>query len=130
MEAMEGADELELLKPYILIRDVQYTDGKILVTSMYDGHKYSDLYDMADGSLLYRNSYGVLYIPSFIVIAGENGDPIHVQSLFAKDGRWYGIVGEEYIKESKDGIHSQDPGMENPDTATENMNCAIVSFRL
>lgn len=117
MKAMSGADELELLKPYILVRDVEYTDGKMLLTTMYDGRKYSDIYDMTDGSLIYRSIYDRISMPSSITIEGADGKTINVESLFAKDGKWYGIVNEE----SMEAMGNQD---------SDNMNCGIVSFEM
>lgn len=99
MKAMSGSNEIELLKPYILVRNVQYTDGKMLITTMHDGYKYSDIYDMDDGRLLYRSLYDNLSIPSNIVIERNDGKTIRVQSLFAKDGNWYGLIDEESMAE-------------------------------
>lgn len=117
MKMMSGGDELELLKPYVLVRDVQFTDGKMLLTTMHDGNKYSDLYDMADGSLLYRSKYDTLSMPNSITIESPDGKPINVQSMFAKDGKWYGIVSEESL-------------IEMGDADNDDMNCAIVSFSI
>ena len=108
---MDGADEIEALKPYILARDVQLTDGKMLLTTMYDGHKYSDVYDMNNGSLIYRNKYSRLSTPSDIVVSGSDGKTIEVERLFAKEGKWYGIVSEDNV-------------------AAGSPNCAFVSFSL
>ncbi len=108
---MDGADEIEALKPYILVCDVQFTDGKMLLTTMYDGHKYSDVYDMNNGSLIYRNKYSRLSTPSDIVVSGSDGKTIEVERLFAKEGKWYGIVSEDNV-------------------AAGSPNCAFVSFSL
>lgn len=95
MKVMEGADDKELLKPYMLVRDVQFTDGKMLVTSMFDGVKHSDLYNLADGSLVYRSTYDQLSKPSCITVETADGKTVEVESLFAKDGKWYGLLGED-----------------------------------
>lgn len=116
MKVMSGSDEMELLKPYILIRDIQYTDGKMLVTTMYDGNKYSDLYDMTTGGLLYRSQYDRLSIPSAIVVEDKGGKTIKVQSLFAKNGKWYGLV--------------EDAAMENADSEMVDENYSIVEFSI
>lgn len=107
-----GESEIELLKPYIIVRDVQFTDGKMLLTSMHDGVKYSDLYDMADGKLIYRSVYSQLPKTSEIKVVTEEGETIEIGCLFAKDGKWYGIISE------------------SADAATADSNCSIVSFIL
>ena len=117
MQAMEGEDEIELLKPYILVRDVQFTDGKMLLTTMHNGQKYSDLYDLANGSLLYRSTYNQLSTPNMIVVTGHDGKPIAIERLFAKNGKWYGIVNE-------------DKAAELFGNTTTDSNCAIVTFSL
>lgn len=92
---MSGADEIELLKPFILLRNAQYTDGKMLLTTMNDGVKHSDLYDMTDGSMLYRSTYDRLSKPNCIIVNDGSGNPIEVERLFAKDGKWYGILSDD-----------------------------------
>lgn len=107
-----GEDEKELLKPYILVRDVQITGGRMLVTTMQGGVKHSDLYDLTDGRLLYRNTYTDLSIPSSIEIEDGSGRIIRVERLFATDGRWYALVSDE----------------SDPDAASS--NSALVTFTL
>ena len=111
MKVMDGAHEIEVLRPYILVRDVQFTDGKMLLTTMHDGHKYSDIYDMDNGSLIYRNKYERLSTPSNIVVSCPDGKTIEVERLFAKEGKWYGIVSEDNV-------------------AADSSNCALVCFSL
>lgn len=95
MKMMSGADEMELLKPFILVRNVQYTGDKMLLTTMTDGVKHSDLYDMTDGSILYRSTYDRLSKPNCITVKDEKGKLFEVERLFAKDGKWYGILSED-----------------------------------
>ncbi len=116
MKAMEGASELELLKPFILVRDVQLTDGKMLLTTMHDGAKHSDLYDLAGGKLLYRSSYDQLSLPSCIAVEDADGNALVVQSLFAKNGKWYGLVDVD--------------NTDNTSVDTTEQNFAVVSFAL
>lgn len=105
-----GESEIEVLKPYILIRNIMIDGEKMLLTSMHNARKTSDLYDLTTGSLIYRNSYETLSIPSSIVIEA-GGKTIGVERLFAKDGVWYGLVSD--------------------DSATDdNTNSTLVSFRL
>ena len=92
---MSGKDEIELLKPYILVRNIQYTDGKILITTMTDGAKHSDLYNLSDGEMLYRSSYDELSIPSMIIVKDKTGKSQKIERLFAKNGRWYGLLSED-----------------------------------
>lgn len=117
MKVMSGANELELLAPYLLVRDIQFTDGKMLLTTMHSCAKRTDLYDLATGSLLYRSVYDHLSIPSSMEIQTPDGKTICVQSLFAKKGTWYGIVDEENL-----------PGTATPIPGT--LPGGIVSFRL
>lgn len=112
-----GADEIELLKPYILVRDIQTGGGKMLLTTMYDGVKHSDIYSLADGSLLYRNAYDTLDKPSRIVVTDGNGRTVNVERVMVKGDKWYGIVSEEDAASSGG-------------TSPENTNCAFVSFTL
>ncbi|MDE6300576.1 MAG: hypothetical protein K2M19_02545, partial [Muribaculaceae bacterium] len=105
-----GESETEVLKPYILIRNVVIDGGKMLLTSMHNGQKTSDLYDLATGRLTYRNSYDTLATPSSMVIEA-GGTTVGVERLFAKDGVWYGLMSED---------HATD----------ENANSILVSFRL
>lgn len=116
MKAMSGGDEMELLKPYILVRDIQYTGGKMLVTTMHDGKKHSDLYDLDNGKLLHRSTYERLSLPNLIAVEGKDGSSIKVRSLFAKDGRWYGLLDEESMTENA------------ADAVDE--NCSIVGFSI
>lgn len=97
-----GEDEKELLKPYILVRNVQYTDGKMLLTTMTDGVKHSDLYDMSNGNLLYRSTYDTLSKPNSMTIKDDSGKSLAVERLFAKDGKWYGILSEDGSTSSED----------------------------
>lgn len=93
---MNGDDELELLKPFILVRNVQYTDGKMLLTTMTNGVKHSDLYDLTTGDMLYRSIYNRLSKPSCITLKDDSGNTLEIERLFAKDGKWYGILnGDE-----------------------------------
>lgn len=117
MKAMDGANELELVKPFILVRDVQFTDGKMLITTMHEGAKHSDLYDLAGGKLLYRSSYDQLSLPSCVAVEDADGTRHIVQSLFAKNGKWYGLVD----------VESQ-PTESTIDTTEQNF--AVVSFAL
>lgn len=106
---MNNADEKELLKPYILVRNVQYTDGKMLLTTMYNGVKHSDLYDMTNGDMLYRSTYDTLSKPNCVVVKDDSGKSIEVERLFAKDGKWYGLLNEsenESPEEAKNVIIS------------------------
>lgn len=133
-EIMEsGESDLVILHPHMLIRNIQFTDKEMLLTTMHNSKKHSDLYDMSTGNLLYRNTYESLEKPNHIVIENtptstlsdaaakpqSNAIPhsLHVERLFAKDGIWYGIVNEENL-----------PDSDNP--VSENQNCALVSFRL
>lgn len=117
MELYSGADDIEVLKPYILIRDIQLSDGKMLITTMTDAKKHSDLYDLNNGRLIYRNTYQTLDKPSMIVVDGDGHKALQVERLFAKNGRWYGIVSEDTAGEIN--------GIPTADT-----NCAIVTFNL
>lgn len=108
--------DTEILKPYLLIRNIQYTDDKFLVTTMHDAKKYSDLYDMTTGNLIYRNTYSSLEKPSYIVIENADKKLLHVENLFAKNGTWYGIISEELLPEAED-------------LDIKNTNCALVRFR-
>lgn len=104
-----GESETEVLKPYILIRNIAIDGDRMLLTSMHNGQKTSDLYDMTTGRLIYRNSYDTLPIPSCIVIE-TGGRTISVERLFAKDGVWYGLLSD--------------------DASEEEANSTLVSFRL
>ncbi|MDE6795403.1 MAG: 6-bladed beta-propeller [Muribaculaceae bacterium] len=117
MEILDsGESEIEILKPYMLIRNVRFTDDKMLITTMHNAKKNSDLYDMSTGKLIYRNTYDTLEKPSSIVITGENNRPLQIESLFAKNGIWYALVSEDVVAQSAD-------------TNSEDANCALVSFR-
>lgn len=107
-----GESEIELLKPYIIVRDVQFTDGKMLLTSMHDGVKYSDLYDMTDGHLIYRHGYNELPKSSCIEVVNGNGVTVVIERLFAKGGKWYGIISE------------------SADAAAADSNSSIVCFSI
>lgn len=117
MRMMSGESEIELLSPYMLIRDIQATGDRMLVTTMIDNEKHSDLYDLTTGRLLYRNTYSDLSLPNSIVITGSDGQEITVERIFARDGRWYGIVAEEQAAE-------------RAGTSPADTNCALVSFTL
>lgn len=112
-----GADEIELLKPYILVRDIQTGGDKMLLTTMYNGVKHSDIYSLADGSLLYRNVYDTLEKPSRIVVTDGNGRNVNVESVMVKGDKWYGVV-------------SEDDAAALAGSSPENTNCGIVSFTL
>lgn len=99
---MNNEDEIELLKPFIIVRNVQYTDGKMLLTTMTNGVKHSDLYDLANGAMLYRSAYDQLPKPNCIVIKDDSGKPIEIERLFAKGGKWYGILSEDGSNLSED----------------------------
>ncbi|MDE6769354.1 MAG: 6-bladed beta-propeller [Muribaculaceae bacterium] len=117
MEILDsGESEIEILKPYMLIRNIRFTDNKMLLTTMHNAKKNSDLYDMSTGKLIYRNTYDALEKPSSIVIEDENHKPLQIESLFAKNGIWYALVSEDFVAESAD-------------TNSEDANCALVSFR-
>jgi hypothetical protein len=112
---MEGKDDAELLKPYILVRDVQLSGNHIALTTMYDNEKRTDIYDLESGDLLYRNRYSSPEIPSQVVLA--DGDSMVAAGwLFGKDGVWYGLVDE-----GADG----DSG-----SVSAEKNYALVSFTL
>lgn len=117
MKLYSGGSEIELLKPYILIRDIQHTGDKMLITTMHDAAKHSDLYDLRSGELLYRNSYSELAKPSVVIVESNRQQALPVERLFAKNGVWYGIVSEETAAEIS--------GTPSADT-----NCALVTFRL
>lgn len=117
MKLYSGANDIEVLKPYILIRDIQLSDGKMLITTMHDAQKHSDLYDLTDGNLLYRNTYSTLDKPSVVVVDGDGHKALQIERLFAKNGRWYGIV-------------SEDTAGEISGTSAGDTNCAIVTFGL
>ncbi len=112
-----GESELEILKPYMLVRDIQMTGGKLLATTMHNGVKNSDIYDLSDGRLIYRNRYEELQKPSSLTVQSPDNRTIITDQLFGKDGVWYGIVSEENTDASSDAT----PG---------STNCAIVSFKL
>lgn len=112
-----GESELEILKPYMLVRDIQMTGGKLLATTMHNGVKNSDIYDLSDGRLIYRNRYEELQKPSSVTVQSPDNHTIIADQLFGKDGVWYGIVSEENTEASADAA----PG---------STNCAIVSFKL
>lgn len=99
---MNGDDELELLKPFILVRNVQYADGKMLLTTMINGVKHSDLYDLSNGAMLYRSVYEQLSKPSCIVVKDDSGRAFEIERLFAKGGKWYGILCEDGSNISED----------------------------
>lgn len=101
---MNGADEIELLKPFILLRNVQYTADKMLLTTMHDGVKHSDLYDMSSGNMLYRSTYDRLSKPNRMVIKDDTGKSLEVERLFAKDGKWYGILSEDVPSEEANNV--------------------------
>lgn len=44
--------------------------------------------------------------------SGANGEPLTIERLFGKNGKWYGIVSEDNAPQ------------------TDNANCSIVSFSL
>ncbi len=117
MKLYDGGNEIELLKPYILIRDIQHTGDKMLITTMNDATKHSDLYDLRSGDLLYRNSYSELAKPSVVIVEGNGHKALPVERLFAKNGVWYGIVSEETAAEISG-------------TPAADTNCALVTFRL
>lgn len=112
MAIMSGEDEIELLKPYILVRNVQYTLGKILITTMTNGEKHSDLYNLSDGKMLYHTSYDELSIPSMIIVKDKTGKSQKVERLFAKNGRWYGFLNED------------------DNTSSDDRNDTIISFEI
>lgn len=112
-----GEGELEILKPYMLVRDIQMTGGKLLATTMQNGVKNSDIYDLSDGKMIYRNTYEELPKQSCLTIQSPDNRTIIADQLFGKDGVWYGIVSEENTDTSAD-------------TTPGSTNCAIVSFML
>lgn len=117
MEILEsGESEIEILKPYLLIRNIRFTDNEMLITTMHNSKKNSDLYDLSTGKLIYRNTYDALEKPSSIVIKDKNHSPLQIESLFAKNGIWYALVSEDIVAQSAN-------------TNSEDANCALVSFR-
>ncbi len=88
-----GADEVELMKPYIIVRDIQTTGNHIAVTTMSDGAKTTAIYRLSDGALIYANTYPELSKKSCITVAA-NGKPLTVENIFARNGRWYGLADE------------------------------------
>ena len=99
---MNGGDELELLKPFILARNVQFTDGKMLLTTMTNGVKHSDLYDCSTGGMLYRSEYDSLSKSSFMVVKDDSGNSFEVEGIFAKDGKWFGFLNRDGMNIAED----------------------------
>ena len=89
----EGADETELMKPYIIVRDIQTTGNHIAVTTMRDGAKTTAIYRLSDGSLLYSNTYPDLSKKSCLTV-NVDGKPVAVENIFARNGHWYGLADE------------------------------------
>ena len=110
IEGMIYSDEpdseyLKRLNNYIIIKDFQFTEDNILVTSIYGDNNYSDLYNIHTGEILNRfesekdfNSSGK------IVIANQEGASLTVEKLFTKDNIWYGISNIKGISESTNDI--------------------------
>ena len=106
IEGMISSDEpdseyLKRLNNYIIVKDFQFTEDNVLVTSIYGDNNYSDLYNIHTGELLNRfesekdfNSSGK------IVIANQEGVSLTVEKLFTKDNIWYGISNTKGISES------------------------------
>lgn len=89
----EGADETELMKPYIIVRDIQTTGNHIAVTTMHDGAKTTAIYRLSDGAIIYSNTYPELSKKSCITV-NVDGKPVAVENIFARNGRWYGLADE------------------------------------
>ena len=99
------SEYLKRLNNYIIIKDFQFTQDKILVTSIYGDSNYSDLYNIDTGEILNRfesekdfNSSGK------IVIANQEGAFLTVEKLFTKDNIWYGISNTKGISEATNEI--------------------------
>lgn len=107
-----GESEIDILKPYIVVRNIRFDGDKMLLTTMYNAAKTTDLYNLATGELIYRAKYEDLSVPSRMIVKGANGEPLTIERLFGKNGKWYGIVSEDNAPQ------------------TDNTNCSIVSFSL
>lgn len=94
-QAIEGgADEVELMRPYIIVRDIQTTGNHIAVTTMHDRAKTTAIYRLSDGALLCSKTYPELSKKSSINLM-IGGKPVTVDNLFARNGHWYGIADGE-----------------------------------
>lgn len=94
-QAIEGgADEVELMRPYIIVRDIQTTGNHIAVTTMHDRAKTTAIYRLSDGALLCYKTYPELSKKSSINLT-IGGKPVTIDNLFARNGHWYGIADGE-----------------------------------
>lgn len=99
------AEYLKRLNNYIIVRDFQFTNDNILVTSIYEDSNYSDLYNIHTGEILNRFESEKNYNGSGrIVLENEDGLPMTVEKLFIKDNIWYGVSNTSGISESTNEI--------------------------
>lgn len=112
-----GESEIEILRPYMLVRNVRIDGNKMLLTTMFDAAKTSDLYDLTTGQLISRSKYEDLSVPSCMTVKSDNDKTVTVERLFAKNGKWYGIVSEDNAPQTEEA-------------PSDNTNYSIVSFSL
>ena len=109
-EGMIYSDEpdseyLKRLNNYIIIKDFQFTDDKILITSTYGDNNYSDVYNIHTGEILNRFVSGKDFNGlGKIELINQDGAPLIAEKLFTKDNIWYGISNTKGIPESKNEI--------------------------
>lgn len=101
----------------MLVRNVRIDDNKMLLTTMFDAAKTSDLYDLTTGQLISRSKYEDLSVPSRMTVKGDNDKTVTVERLFAKDGKWYGIVSEDNAPQTEEA-------------PSDNTNYSIISFSI
>ena len=98
----------EYLKPlnnYIIVREFQFTEDNILVTSTYGDSNYSDLYNIHSGQIMNRfESEKDFNGPSRVVLDNEEGIPMIVEKLFTKDNIWYGFSNTSGMSEQRNEI--------------------------
>ena len=97
---------LKRLNNYIIVRDFQFTDDNILVTSIYGDNNYSDLYNTHTGVIQNRFESKKDFNGSCrIILENEDGSLLTVEKLFTKDNIWYGVSNSSVTSETINEIN-------------------------
>ena len=109
-EGMIYSDEpdseyLKRLTNYIIVKDFQFTDDNILVTSIYGETNYSDLYNIHTGEILNRfESEKDFNGSGRLTMENNEGKILIVEKLFTKDNVWFGVSDSQGLSESTNEI--------------------------